>query len=443
MTHKNRYQWFLPIITVFMFITLFAAVLRQSNPLTMVELLALTSGIYSYVLLLMIAFISTPLKWLRKKITEEHQEDILTGFFVLLFVFVAVHLLSRLAIPTLILDSISSILGYISLVLLVTIVLLAMIFSPQSFGIARNKFKKITSSRFSHFIDLWMSRVVVIATLVAYFHITLIPLYNQNNLFMMLINLYSLIILGVYAFKTFQSYTTPKYKLTDRTRITAQHYLITTQSNDSQLNQYQPGDILNVRFKQGNKIVTDNPLKAYTLPDSFVGNQLRFIVKDPTPEQVIQNSVSLGDNVILEGSNQNETSKVLKNPDQSLYLFAAGSGIFSGVSLIEQLLYHEKSEQPITLIWSLPSEKDIYLLDALNTLKETFLNFDYRIILTNEQTAQYDYGFIDATYLEQLLNTDDLDTVSFMISGPKVFVQATETFLHQMNVPENHIFTEY
>lgn len=443
MTHKNRYQWFLPIITVFMFITLFAAVLRQSNPLTMVELLTLTSGIYSYVLLLMIAFLSTPLKWLRKKITEEHQKDILTGFFVLLFVFVAIHLLTRLAIPTLIIDSISSILGYISLVLLVTIVLLTIIFSPQSFGIARNKLKKITASRFSHFINLWMSRVVVIATLVAYFHITLIPLYNQNNLFMTFINLYSLIILGVYAFKTFQSYTSPKYKLIDSTRITAQHYLITTQSNDAQLNQYQPGDIFNIRFKQGNKIITDNPLKAYTLPDSFAGNQLRFVVKDSTPEQVFQNNISQGDNVILEGPNQNEARNILKNQARSLYLFTAGSGIFSGLSLIQQLLYQEKSEQPITLIWSLTSEEDIYLLDILNTLKETFLNFNYRIILTNEKTTQYDYGFIDATYLEQLLNNNDLDTTSFIISGPKTFVQATETFLQQMNVPEKNIFTEY
>lgn len=70
------------------------------------------------------------------------------------------------------------------------------------------------------------------------------------------------------------------------------------------------------------------------------------------------------------------------DPINPLYFVATGVGLSPMMGIIQDELINKKTTQPIHLLFGVRSEKDIFLTDILDSLKEKYKNFDYKLTLS-------------------------------------------------------------
>ncbi len=123
---------------------------------------------------------------------------------------------------------------------------------------------------------------------------------------------------------------------------------------------------------------------------------------------------------------------------------AAGSGITPILSLIKTTL-HEEPSSSFTLVYGNRSRASIIFFEALEALKNKYLNrFQLIHLLSRERTdAPVNFGRIDTAklaVLEKLVDFAGMDEV--FICGPETMIFCVKDYLLQKNIPEKKIHFE-
>jgi ring-1,2-phenylacetyl-CoA epoxidase subunit PaaE len=124
--------------------------------------------------------------------------------------------------------------------------------------------------------------------------------------------------------------------------------------------------------------------------------------------------------------------------------FACGSGITPVLSIIKTSL-HEEPQSEFILIYSNRSRSSIIFFEALEALKNKYMNrFTLIHLLSREKTeTTLNFGRIDPEKLSALNRIIHYETVDdFFICGPEEMIMTTKKFLENSGIPDKKIHFE-
>src|SRR5690625_2673059 len=96
-----------------------------------------------------------------------------------------------------------SLVGWIGVISLI-IVMFTGIFSLSGIYVDNSKFFSKLKGKLNREVNLWLHRFSIVAVVAIYFHLYFLPFLNDNTLFMILLNVYTIATLGYYVFWKFE-----------------------------------------------------------------------------------------------------------------------------------------------------------------------------------------------------------------------------------------------
>lgn len=191
---------------------------------------------------------------------------------------------------------------------------------------------------------------------------------------------------------------------------------------------YQPGQAVDISISKQN---WEQELRAFTftsLPDDAY---IEFTIKTyPSHNGVTAQLLSLneGDELLIHDVFGDITYK-----GEGIFI-AGGAGVTPFISILKQL-EKENSIGNNKLIFANKTKADIILEGKFRQLLgENFIN-----ILSDENIANYEYGFISADLIKK--HTDE-HSQYFYLCGPEPMMQAVEKHLSSLGISESFIIKE-
>lgn len=192
--------------------------------------------------------------------------------------------------------------------------------------------------------------------------------------------------------------------------------------------QYQPGQAVDISINKPN---WEQELRAFTFTSLPTDEYLEFTIKTyPTHNGVTKQLLSLkkGDELLIHAVFGDITYK-----GEGIFI-AGGAGVTPFISIFKQLEKENKIGNN-KLIFANKTKADIILKDRFRELLgDNFIN-----ILSDENIATYEFGFISADLIKKHINT----LVPYIyLCGPEPMMQAVENQLAQLGIPESFIVKE-
>jgi len=206
---------------------------------------------------------------------------------------------------------------------------------------------------------------------------------------------------------------------------------------------FEPGQNITIKSNIGGEELR----RSYSICAAPYENELRVAVK-----QVDAGKFSSYANTVLKAGDELEVlpptgrfNTPLLPANRKRYLaFAAGSGITPVLSIIKTTLYTEPGSS-FTLVYGNRSRKSILFFEALEALKNKFINrFNFINILSREKTdTPLNSGRIDKEKLAELGKLIDYKkTDEFFICGPEQMIFCVKDFLAEQNIEPKKIHFE-
>jgi len=191
---------------------------------------------------------------------------------------------------------------------------------------------------------------------------------------------------------------------------------------------FKPGQATDVSILKEGWKEERRPFTFTSLPED---ENLQFTIKvypshDGTTEQI--GKLEHGDKLLID-----EPYGAIHYKGSGVFL-AGGAGITPFLSIFKQL-EKENKVYGNSLIFANKKEEDIFLQKKLKEL----LGEDFINILSEEESEDYDYGYIDAEYIKSnIINPKQY----FYLCGPPQMVEDVTKELKSMGIEEELIVTE-
>jgi len=433
-------DWLFPTISLVLFATLLGAMVASMDSINVSTLISFSTGLLAYTMMLTVTFIGSRPQYLEKKFGMPEMYEIHAIMSVVLSILIVIHVFIQWNGLQWI-DTMSdvSLVGWIGVISLI-IVMFTGIFSLSGIYVDNSKFFSKLKGKLNREVNLWLHRFSIVAVVAIYFHLYFLPFLNDNTLFMILLNVYTIATLGYYVFWKFEIFFSRRYKVIDIYRATPTIWTVEFEPVKGTLKEYTPGDYFFIRFKRANITGEGHPFSTSSAITQRYNNSLEFMIKEAGDWTSSLKNIKVGDIATFEGPYGSFLPEnVEQSPEEEVPFVLIGGGI--GITPILSILRHEvekNSQREIHCVWGLSFEEDMFLLDEFEEIKKQNPNFHLHIIFSNEKVEGYPHGFITNEYLEEV-GADKYTYGHFFVCGPTPMLEATEKVLENGNVSDDQI----
>jgi len=217
-----------------------------------------------------------------------------------------------------------------------------------------------------------------------------------------------------------------RVKILDITHLT--HDVVKVVAEKPATLNYQSGQAVDISINKAN---WEQELRAFTFTSLPDDGYIEFAIKTyPTHNGVTQQLLLLnkGDELLIHDVFGDITYK-----DEGIFI-AGGAGVTPFIAILKQLEKENKIGNN-KLIFANKTKADIILEDKFQQLLgDNFIN-----ILSDEEIANYEHGFISADLIKRHINEQ---TKYFYLCGPEPMMQAVEKQLSSLRIADSFIVKE-
>ena len=150
-------------------------------------------------------------------------------------------------------------------------------------------------------------------------------------------------------------------------------------------------------------------------------------------------TVKVGDKFEANGPSGVFHYNPIAHKKKSIFL-AGGSGITPFLSMIREIL-ETRADREVHLLYGCRNESMAIYHSLLTKFNEEYPNFNYHLIISDEQAEwSGEHGFIDAKLIQRLIGK--LDDCTFYICGPQIMNDFCVNELKKLNIPNKAIRRE-
>lgn len=435
-------NWFFTIMVLFMFVTQLAAFLSQTSSLPTEYLIAYSASVLAYTLMLVGTFIGSRPRFIEKHIGMPRMYEMHAVMTVIAGILVIIHIIIMWQGFDAIFRSTATIFGYIGALGILGGFLTGTL---SLSGMFINKNKTLVNWKnnvFNREVMLWGHRIsAMVAIIGTYIQQISIPFLRNNTLYMVLLTGYTVAILGYYAYWKFKIAYAPKYTVSKIEKATPALWVIEFKPVNGQLTNYNPGDYFFIRFQNADITTEGHPFSTSSAISKQFSNTIEFMIKEAGDWTNSLANIKVGDTATLEGPYGDFYPNETRTSDRPFVLMGGGIGLTPNLSILRSEI-ELKSQRKIHLVWAVSYKSDLFMLDELESYKKVNPNFQYDIIISNEEVDGYPFGFISTPYLEQIKVSEIYQGSEFFICGPDIMMESTKNVLLENGVPEEYIHVD-
>jgi predicted ferric reductase len=289
------------------------------------------------------------------------------------------------------------------------------------------KAKGLLEVVFRRQLSVWIHRLNLVIVAMIWLHAHLLVRVNQHFAFMVLLDLYTVIVLGIYAWRKWiapDTYLTGTVTGNDARGRSTRRVSVEL---DRQATALQPGDFFFLSFEGSSSVsrewhpfsVTDDNQKTLTFTIRQHGDFTRRI-----------ENVEKGTRVRLEGP-FGRFESIIRNRDREAPLVFLGMG--AGVAPLLSLAAAHHTTRKIHLLWAVRSQEDAYYRDVLE---------EYQAASCGRLQVTTSVGRFRREDLAGTLSAEAISKGAFFIVGPNPAVLANQRLLRRIGVSARRIHQE-
>lgn len=435
--------WIFPLIAFFMFATMLIAMLLQTNAIEFKYLIAYSTGVLAYSLLLTGTFISSRPRFLEKHVGMPRMYAIHAVMTIYATVLVVIQIVIVWQGFGGMFRNASTIFGYIGMFAILVGMSTGMLSLSGMFVNNIKALRYLKEKVLNREVMLWVHRIAALVAVVSvYIHQYLISFLRTNTLYMMLLTLYSIAVLGYYAYWKMKTALLPRYTVTKIYKATPLLWVLEFKPNNRKMNHYKAGDYFFIRFQKGADITKEaHPFSASSAITKQYNNTIEFMIKEAGNWTRMLTNIKVGDIATLEGPYGDYFPKEVRISDKPYVLIGGGIGLTPNLSILRAEIDKE-SQRKIHLVWALSWQSDLFMLEELESYKKINPNFEYHIIFSNEKVEGYPFGFISHSFLEEIAVAQVYQEAIFFICGPDKMIDASRKVLLDNGVSLSNIHVD-
>lgn len=433
---------FFSILVIFMFVTQLAAFLSQTNSLSAEYLIAFSASMLAYTLMLVGLFIASRPRFIEKHLGMPRMYEMHAVMTTIAGVLVIIHIIIMWQGFGAIFRSAATISGYLG-ALGILGGFLTGTFSLSGMFISKNKtLVNIKNNVLNREVMLWSHRIsALVAIIGTYIQQISIPFLRNNTLYMVILTGYTVASLGYYAYWRYSIAKAPKYSVSKIEKATPALWVLEFKPENGQLTNYNPGDYFFIRFEGADITTEAHPFSTSSAISAPFSSTIEFMIKEAGDWTKSLANINVGDIATLEGPYGDFYPEETRASDRPYVLMGGGIGLTPNLSILRSEI-ELKSQRKIDLIWAVSWESDLFMLDELESYKQVNPNFQYHIIISNEEVEGYPHGFISTSYLEQIKVSEVFQEAEFFICGPDIMMESSKNVLLDNGVSEEFIHVD-
>ena len=385
------------------------------------RVLAINLGVFAYSWMLSAIFLSSQPKWLDRIIGLPDMYIIhgVTAIFAVIFMYLHDQLLKS--------SGLISLTGEWAMYIFMAVIIYSLVFMAgwlTSRISILMRIKKMLEKIFKHELSMWIHRLNLVAALLAFLHVLLIPYVRSIVPFTVLVILYTVIAFGAYGHYAYNKYLNVKVGILKNIRKVDSNItevMITT--SKSILRKIEAGDFAFISFPNVKGMKEPHPFSILNIPerDGYVQMSIEgvgdFTKNLPNLEVGEKVNLTRGYGVlssIIEKSGKNE----------KFVLIGGGIGIVPLLGLADKF-----------------DNKDIIFLYTVK--KDKKLLYQEKFELWNERSNFKSYsqnGRFTTEQLDKYLPVGE--EYNYIIAGPMVMNLVYEKMLKGKGIKKNRIFYE-
>ena len=429
MLRQHRYYlglfW---LVTIFVLpLPLIQAIAMGLSPIYAQSLFAINLGVIAYVWMLFELFIATRPKWLERLIglPEMYFVHGMIGIGIIIVAYL--HKLWSQS------NGLIKLTGDAALIILIGVLLYSVFFlsgwlTDRVWWL--RQVKQWLEHVFKHEISVWLHRLNIVATLLIFVHVLLIPYIRQDVGFMVWFYSYSALAFGLYGWdkvQSFRGHASGVLVANDVLSRSVQQITIRLRQRDRW--HYQSGDYVLISFPSIAGMREPHPFSLLNAENDsdFISLMIR---RDGDWTRQLRD-VPVNTPVRITGAYGTLKNMVAQTPSrQPLVLLAGGSGIPPMLSLSHDYL---KQGRQINLIWTAKTTHELVYDQVLADLKAQYPDtFQYRV----------HQGRFTVDELQGFLTEGVTNHYVYLLSGPNNMMSQTKKLLRRIGVSGDHVYFE-
>ena len=385
------------------------------------RVLAINLGIFAYSWMLSAIFLSSQPKWLDRIIGLPDMYIIhgVTAIFAVIFMYLHDQLLKS--------SGLISLTGEWAMYIFMAVIIYSLVFMAgwlTSRISILMRIKKMLEKIFKHELSMWIHRLNLVAALLAFLHVLLIPYVRSIAPFTVLVILYTVIAFGAYGHYAYNKYLNVKVGILKNIRkVDSNITEVTITTSKSILRKIEAGDFSFISFPNVKGMKEPHPFSILNIPerDGYVQMSIEGVgdFTKNLPKLEVEEKVNLtrGYGVLssmIEKSGKNE----------KFVLIGGGIGVVPLLGLADKF-----DNKDITFLYTVKKDKKPLYQEKFELWNErsNFKSYSQNGRFTTEQLDKYlPVG----------------EEYNYIIAGPMVMNLAYEKMLKGKGIKKNRIFYE-
>ena len=385
------------------------------------RVLGINLGVFAYSWMLSAIFLSSQPKWLDRIIGLPDMYIIhgVTAIFAVIFMYLHDQLLKS--------SGLISLTGEWAMYIFMAVIIYSLVFMAgwlTSRISILMRIKKMLEKIFKHELSMWIHRLNLVAALLAFLHVLLIPYVRSIAPFTVLVILYTVIAFGAYGHYAYNKYLNVKVGILKNIRkVDSNITEVTITTSKSILRKIEAGDFSFISFPNVKGMKEPHPFSILNIPerDGYVQMSIEGVgdFTKNLPKLEVEEKVNLtrGYGVLssmIEKSGKNE----------KFVLIGGGIGVVPLLGLADKF-----DNKDITFLYTVKKDKKPLYQEKFELWNErsNFKSYSQNGRFTTEQLDKYlPVG----------------EEYNYIIAGPMVMNLAYEKMLKGKGIKKNRIFYE-
>ena len=385
------------------------------------RVLAINLGVFAYSWMLSAIFLSSQPKWLDRIIGLPDMYIIhgVTAIFAVIFMYLHDQLLKS--------SGLISLTGEWAMYIFMAVIIYSLVFMAgwlTSRISILMRIKKMLEKIFKHELSMWIHRLNLVAALLAFLHVLLIPYVRSIAPFTVLVILYTVIAFGAYGHYAYNKYLNVKVGILKNIRkVDSNITEVTITTSKSILRKIEAGDFSFISFPNVKGMKELHPFSILNIPerDGYVQMSIEG-VGDFTKNLP---KLEVGEKVNLTRGYGVLSSMIEKSGKNEKFVLIGG-----GIGVVPLLGLDDKFDnKDITFLYTVKKDKKLLYQEKFELWNErsNFKSYSQNGRFTTEQLDKYlPVG----------------EEYNYIIAGPMVMNLVYEKMLKGKGIKKNRIFYE-